>query len=55
MENSRRSVTMVQSEGQESIGSKHRDEFVNLKRRRDQALAQSPSIWAEPIHLHHIS
>ena len=46
---------MVQSEGQESIGSKHRDEFVNLKRRRDQALAQSPSIRAEPIHLLHIS
>jgi len=53
MANSRRSVTMVQSEGQESVGSSHRDEFVNLK--RDQALAQSPSIRAKPIHLLHIS
>ena len=55
MENLRRSGIIPQSEGQESVGSRHRDEFVNLERRRDIALAQSPSIRVAPVHLSHIS
>nr|POF10036.1 hypothetical protein CFP56_46383 [Quercus suber] len=46
---------MVQSEGQESVGSRHRDEFVNLEHRRDRALAQSPSIRVKPVNPNHIS
>lgn len=46
---------MVESEEQESVGSRHRDEFANLEHRRDRALAHSPSIKAKPVHPNHIS
>ena len=42
-----RSATIAQSEGQESVGSWHKD----LDRRRDCDVAQSPSITAVSIHL----
>lgn len=46
---------MAQSEGQELVGYKHRHEFVNLKCRKDRALAQSPSLRVAFVHSNHIT
>lgn len=55
MTNSRRNKIVAPSEGQESVGSRDRDDFVNVEPRRDRALAQSPSIRFAPIRSDHIS
>lgn len=50
-----RSATVAQSEGQESVGSWRKDEFVDLDHRRDCEVAQSPSIRVVSIHSDHIN
>ena len=55
MTNSRRNRTIAQSEGWEPVGSRHKDDFVNVEPRRDRALAQSPSIRVALIGSNHIS
>ena len=48
---------MANSKGdkEESMGSQRVDQFVNLVRRRDREMDQSPSITVELIYLNHIS